>query len=209
VAKISVLVKFNLEPGFIYETIVTTFRKENIPNAAPMGINFIDAQKLIISPFLATQTFKNIEGNGCAVINFTHDLNLFFESVFSKKIPKLPREFFERATQVNAPRLKSAIAHIEVRTNEITKEGNRSIITGDIVTWDLSSIPFFPINRGYNLVLESIIHTTRILAFQNDTQKVTSLMNLVNQYHTLIKKVAPTGIYGEIMNKLQKIIEKR
>jgi len=59
------------------------------------------------------------------------------------------------------------------------------------------------------LVLESIIHTTRIIDFQNDYQKVASLINLVNQYHKLIKKVAPTGIYGEIMDKLQKIIKNR
>ena len=200
--------KLNLKPDYTYETILTTYFEDKTPNAAPMGIIFIDEKVVEISPFLSTQTYKNIERDGCAVINFIHDLKIFFTCTFNVKKPKLPLNFFEKSLKVNAPRLKSALAHIEVETREIKKNIDRSKIIGEIITWDIENVPFLPLNRGYNLVLESIIHTTRILAFWNDSKKIKPLMDLFNRYQKLIEKVAPTGDYIEIMKQLRSIIEK-
>jgi hypothetical protein len=209
VLDISLLTKLNLEPNYIYETIVTTYTEDNLPNAAPMGIILLDEQTVVISPFLSTQTFKNIEKYGCAVINFLYDLKIFFESAFSTKKPKLPREAFEKAKQVNAPRLQCAIAHIELQVHEIRKDNDHAKVVGDILGFDVSSIPLLPLNRGYNLVLESIIHTTRILEFHNDPQKVKPLVALVNQYQKLVEKVAPIGDCVDLMRQLQKLIHKK
>ncbi len=205
--KISLLDRLNLQPNFIYETIVTTYSEDKIPNAAPMGIILLNEQVVIISPFIATRTFKNILRTNCAVINFIFDLNLFFMSSFETKQPKLPLEFFEHATNVDAPLLKAAVASIQVRVLDIEKDAKRAKIKGEIICWNCAPALFFPLNRGYNLVLESLIHTTRILEFREDSQKVRPLVDLIKKYQSLIEKVAPIGEYIEIMGRIRKIIE--
>ncbi len=208
--KISLLKKLNLIPHYIYETIVTTYNIEDkSPNAAPMGIIFLDETRVIISPFNSTKTYRNIVEYGCAVINFTYDLELFFESAFSTTKPKLSLNYFNPAAKINAPRLNNSIVSIEFRSREIQKGKDRSKITGDIITWEISAKPFHPINRGFTLVLESIIHATRIVSFKNDTEKVRNLKDLITEYQIIIEKVAPTGNYSKIMTQIQKIIKNK
>lgn len=208
--KISFLAKLNLIPNYIYETIVTTYNMEDkLPNAAPMGIMLLDEQKVIISPFVSTQTFKNIESFKAAVINFTQDLEIFYKSTFSETRPKLPEKFFEKATEVEAPVLKDALAFFEIHVQEIQIEGDRSKIIGEIARWVTTAIPFHPLNRGYNLVLESLIHATRIIAFKNDMRKVTPLRDLIKRYRKIVEKVAPTGKFMNLMDRIQDVIEKK
>jgi len=210
VRKINLLTKLNLSLNYIYETIVTTYTIEDkLPHAAPMGIRLINNQTAAISPYLNTTTYKNIENSRCAVINFIYDLDIFFQSTFNLSKPKLPLSYFKKASKVDAPRLKTAIAYIEVRVLEIQKNSERSTITGEIVNWEIIANPIFPLNRGYNLVLESIIHATRILAYKNDEEKVRPLEDLIFQYRKLIEKVAPAGKFVDLMNKIQDIIKKK
>ncbi|MFX1297685.1 MAG: DUF447 domain-containing protein [Promethearchaeota archaeon] len=200
----------NLIPNYIYETIVSTYSAENkLPHTAPMGIISLDEQNLIISPYISTQTFKNIEKYQCAGINFIYDLEIFFESTFSNKKPKLPTDLFIKASSIDAPLLKNTEAFIEARVDEIQINGNRARILVEIVDWGFKQYPFHPINRGFNLVLESMIHTTRIIAFRNEPHKIIPLLEIIKQYRTLIKKVAPAGTYLEIMDKIQKIINEK
>jgi len=206
----NILAKLNLTPNYIYETIVTTYNSEDkIPNAAPMGIILLNEKEVVISPYLMTQTFKNIEQAGCAVINFIYDLEFFFESTFNTQRPKLPSQSFKQSKKVKAPCLKEAFAHIEVEVIEIQKDPKRATIRAAIITWDISQIPVFPINRGYNLVLESMIHATRILEFRNEEEIVEPLIQLISKYRTIVNTVAPEGKLGEIMAKIEELIGKK
>lgn len=207
--KINLLKKLNLTPNFIYETIVTTYNaNDKTPNAAPMGIFFLDENQLIISPYNSTKTYRNLVNSGCGVINFIFDLEVFLETAFNNASPKLPAKFFENADQVDAPRLKDAVAYIEIRVLETQKGEDRSKIIGKVVTWEISTLTFHPINRGYNLALESIIHATRIVAFKEDSEKIKTLKNLIAKYQKIIEKVAPTGDFIKIMGRIQEIINK-
>jgi uncharacterized protein len=206
----NILSKLNLTPSYIYETIVTTYNpQDKIPNAAPMGIMFRDEKTVVISPYMTTQTFKNIEQTRYAVINFIYDLDSFFESAFSANRPKLPLHRFKPSKKVPVPCLKDAFAHIEVEALEVQKESTRAKIITEIKIWDIGQIPCFPINRGYNLVLESIIHATRIVEFKNDEKLVGPLIELIRKYRTLVTKVAPGGKLVAIMAQLENRIEKK
>jgi len=206
----NILSKLNLNPTYIYETIVTTYHpQDKMPNAAPMGIMFRDEKTVVISPYMTTQTFKNIEQTHCAVINFIYDLDFFFESAFSANRPKLPLHQFKPSRKVPAPCLKDAFAHVEVEALEIQKEGNQAKVLAKIITWDVAQIPCGPINRGYNLVLESIIHATRIVEFRDDEKLVEPLIELIRKYRILVTKVAPEGKLVAIMAKLENLIEKK
>ena len=210
VLKISVLKVLNLKPNYIYESIVSTYTPEDkLPHAAPMGIIFLDEQHLIISPFVSTQTYQNIKNSMCAVVNFTYDLRIFFESTFSDTKPKLPINYFAKAPSVKAPALKAhkAPAFLEVRVQELEVKEDRAVITCEIINWGFERNSLQPINRGFNLVLESMIHATRILAFQNDAQKTKPLRELINRYQKVIEKVSPGGKCVEIMEQIQNIIK--
>ena len=203
----NILTKLNLIPNYIYETLVTTYNSEDkTPNAAPMGISLLNEKEVVIAPYITTQTFRNIEQTGCAVINFTYNLDLFFESTFSTQRPKLPSQLFKQSKKVEAPFLKDAFARIEVKILEIQKDTKRAKIRAAIIGWDSTQIPFFPINRGYNLVLESMIHATRILEFENEEEIIGPLKELILKYRTIVNKVAPEGKLIEIMRKIEKII---
>lgn len=205
----NLLANLNLEPNFIYETIVTTYNPENnLPNAAPMGVRFLNDQKAVISPFLTTQTYKNLANLRCGVINFTYDLELFFESTFSSRQPKLPEKDFLKAAKINAPRLIHTAAWVEVLLEDIKQEKSRATMIGTIVNWNVTTIPFQPLNRGYYLVLESIIHATRIIAYRDDKQRVQALQELIQQYSEIVEKVAPGGKYTQLMKRIRAIGEK-
>ncbi|MHA1266708.1 MAG: DUF447 domain-containing protein [Candidatus Helarchaeota archaeon] len=204
----TILTELNVKPHFIYETIVTTYMPDkNMPNAAPMGIQFLNGEQIIIKPFIDTQTYKNIAYSRCAVVNFVYDLEIFFESALGKRVPKLPLAFFEPATKIDAPRLKNATAIVELRIKEIDVVKKWATVKGDIICWDITTPPFYPLNRGDHLLLESIIHTTRILAFQGNPKKVKALVELIDQYREIIEKVAPHGPSMKLMNKIQAIIK--
>ena len=206
----NILAKLNLNPGYIYETIVTTYNpQDKMPNAAPMGIAFHDEKTVVISPYMTTQTFKNIQQTRYAVINFIYDLDTFFESAFGTNKPKLPLHRFKPSKKVPVPGLKDAFAYVEVETLEIQKDASRAKIIAEIKTWDVGQIPCFPINRGYNLVLESIIHATRIVEFRDDEKLVGPLITLIKQYSTLVTKVAPEGKLVALMAQLENLIEKK
>ena len=203
----NILKKLNLIPNNIYETIVTTYNAEDeLPNAAPMGIKMLDDQNVEISPYLSAQTYKNIEKHRCAVINFIFDLNIFFESTFSTQKPKLSLTFYKKAKKIDAPQLKEAAAHIEISVSEIQKDKDRAKIKGKIIAWEVSNVPFVPINRGFGLVLESMIHATRIKIFQNDPQKVKVLKDLITKYKKIVEKVAPDNDLLSIMNRIHGLI---
>jgi hypothetical protein len=206
----NILSKLNLNPAYIYETIVTTYNpQDKMPNAAPMGIAFHNEKTVVISPYMTTQTFKNIEQTHYAVINFIYNLDSFFESAFSTNRPKLPLQRFKPSKKVPVPGLKDAFAHVEVEVSEIQKEATRAKIIAEIKTWDVGQIPCFPINRGYNLVLESIIHATRIVEFRDDEKLVGPLIELIRNYRTIVTKVAPEGKLVAIMAQLENLIEKK
>jgi len=207
--KMSLLEDLNLKPHYIYETIVTTYSEDKLPNAAPMGIKLLNDRAVLISPFTSTRTFSNIEKTQNAVINFSYDLNIFYRSIYSVTSPKLPIEEFERATEVDAPRLKEALAYIETRVKDIVLVSQRARIIGEIITWNIGSYPLLPINRGFYLALECLIHSTRILEFQADQQKIQPLVSLIKQYKKLIDKVAPTGEYSIIVEQIQEMLGKK
>jgi len=58
----------NLEPGIIYETIVTTLNPTNQPNAAAIGMHRVD-DKLKLRLFEGSNTYNNLKTNNTFGIN--------------------------------------------------------------------------------------------------------------------------------------------
>lgn len=100
----------------IMETIVSTYNVEGPPNAAPMGVETEDMQRIVIRPYTSSLTYKNLQLKTCAVINVTSNPELYYRTAFKEVNPggRVPGEWFGKAEAVDAPRLLLADAFIEV-----------------------------------------------------------------------------------------------
>ncbi|MEM3538227.1 MAG: DUF447 family protein [Nitrososphaerales archaeon] len=193
----------------IFEAIVSTYNIKNLPNAAPMGVITDDMHKLIIKPYTTSQTYRNLLSQKCAVINITSDPLVYYKTAFKDiNDSNILLDWFEKANRVNAPKLKNADAYIEVRVTKIENKKDRAKVLCEVV--DIVPVKITPkaYCRATFAVIESIIHTTRIkVFFLKDKRKTEELIRLVKYYETLVRRVAPSSIYSDIMKENLKRIE--
>src|SRR3990170_5641563 len=102
------LTDLGFSKGAIMETILSTYNEDGEPNAAPMGTIMQNDQTVLIRLYTASLTYKNLQSNRCAVINVTSDIDLFYRTTFKEANHegKIPKEWFEKAETVNAPKLR-------------------------------------------------------------------------------------------------------
>lgn len=192
----------------IVEAIISTYNLNGEPNAAPMGIIMNKEGQLLIRPFINTRTYQNIVRNGCAVINITSKAELYYQTTF--KDEKIPLKWFESAKLVNAPYLKHVDAHLETSVINIQQYGkDRAEILLKVEMIDLKDecIPQVYCRANF-IVIESIIHATRIQAFlsQKRFTELERLMEMIQYYNGIVQRIAPNSIYSTIMlNLIEKV----
>ncbi|KON30820.1 hypothetical protein AC480_00120 [miscellaneous Crenarchaeota group archaeon SMTZ1-55] len=206
------LEKLGFRKGMIFEAIVSTYSHEGRPNAAPMGIRSEDMKHVIMSPFKRTQTYKNMKNKGCAVVNFVADPTTFYQTAFKDEGTgsNAINNLFEKATVVEAPRLKEVDALLEVAVVEAKDVGKRGMIVGRVVHGNIGPSRFRPYCRGGFAVIEAVIHATRIREFlaagrEGETGR---LIELVEHYQRLIKRVAPNSEYVTTVDELMARIDR-
>ena len=194
--------------NWLYEAIITTCNvnlaiKEITYNAAPMGVIFPDPEHIIIRPYLTTNTFKNIQCYGCAGINFTNNISLFYKSAIKKT--EISQNDFLTSKKKQIPLLKDSITRFVVISEkmEINESENRAKILCKIEEFENIDSNIEPYNRGYFAVLESIIHFTRInILMEQDPEKGKRLINKILEYNSFIKRVYPNSDFEQIMNEI-------
>ncbi len=170
------------------------------PNAAPMGVIMEDEQHLIINLFNSSKTCSNIEANRCAVVNLTSDIEVFYKTAFKEVNPdgKLPTEWFEKASSVNAPRLRLADASIDVSVYKLKPIGNRKTKVVFNVELIEATQKYPQVQcRAMSQTLEAIIHATRVKALMNDQmhqKQVKHLMEMIDDCSHVVNKVAPNSV---------------
>ncbi|MCW3003456.1 MAG: uncharacterized protein JWQ20_2754, partial [Conexibacter sp.] len=65
--------------GLIVETITTTINPDATVNCAAMGVEWSD-DVIVIKPYRATRTLRNLQATGSAVVNLTDDILLFAQA---------------------------------------------------------------------------------------------------------------------------------
>jgi hypothetical protein len=207
------LTDLGFSKGIIAETIVSTYNKDGKPNAAPMGVIMEDEQSLIMNLFNSSSTYRNLQANRCAVINLTSNIDMFYKTAFKEVNPngKLPEEWFERAKTVNAPKLRSADATIDVSVIDIEpirKEKTKFLCNVQSVNATKTCPQVYC--RAMSATLEAIIHATRVKAFINDEQQqkhVSKLLEMIENCNDVVNRVASNSPYSEIMADLMKRID--
>ena len=175
---------FGLKREQLYEILATSYFITDDgsaikPNASCMGIRLIEGNKLQISPFYSTTTYKNLKDNSIITINFVDDIYLY--ALTALKAPNSPIGLAEFPSKYYAftyletlkrdiPYIKKSWGILACKVSEEFQKTKRDDL-GEII------IPIFKLdviftkkfqesyklfNRAENLTLEIIILATRL-----------------------------------------------
>jgi uncharacterized protein len=194
--------------GIIAEAIVSTYNKDKTPNAAPMGILMEGGKHLTIDFFNLTATCSNIMANRCAVVNLTSDIEFFYKTAFKEANPdgKLPKDWFEKSQIVNAPKMRSADATIDISIAKFMPIDTKKTKVSFNVERIQSARKYPQVQcRATSQTLEAIIHATRVKAIANDQtqqKKVKHLLEIIDECNKVVNRVAPNSSYTLVMADL-------
>ena len=198
----------------IMETIVSTFNKNGQPNAAPMGTVMKGNEQIAIKFYDTSSTLKNLISNKCAVVNITSNIDLFYKTAFKEINPQgtLPREWFESAKTINAPKLRLAEATIEVAVATIKQiDSEKTETTCNVKFIEAAETLPQAYCRAFPATIEAIIHATRVKVFLAGNEKrkaqAMKLLETIASCNDVVNHTAPNSHYAEIMTDLTKLID--
>jgi hypothetical protein len=139
----------------ILESIVTTLDKQGQVNAAPMGVTPRGGQ-VILRPFTATTTFRNLREVPSAVINLVDDAALYAYTALGDYRPE-----WRPAEKVLGAVLADACSWMEIEVADIVAVGERAVISGRVVHQGRLR-DFLGFCRARNAVIEATILVTRL-----------------------------------------------
>jgi len=111
----------------IVETVTTTINPDGSVNCAAMGVEWGEAT-IVIKPYRATRTLRNLERHGAAVVHVTDDILLFTEAALDDPHPPT-----RPAEAVDGAVLADACSWREVAVDEIEASGPRARVTTRVV----------------------------------------------------------------------------
>jgi hypothetical protein len=207
----SELMKLGFAPRQIVEVIVSTYDENKTPDAAPMGVTSRGG-RLIIRPYTTTQTYLNLRGRRCGVVNLTGDPELFYRTAIkeSNKGGQVPAEWFIGAETVDAPRLKGVEAYLEVSVvDQSPVASDRAEFVCEVVRLNVMGAHPKAYSRAAFALIESVIHATRVKEYlaSGRVGDAEQLLSLIDHYRTLVERVAPGSRYALVMADLLKRVE--
>ena len=138
----------------IVETVTTTINPDGTVNCAAMGVEWGD-DALVIKPYRATRTLRNLEARGAAVVNLTDDILLFTQAALEDPHPPT-----RPAANVAGAVLAEACSWREVEVAEIDASGSRARVTARVVGRGTGR-EFIGFSRACHAVLEASILASR------------------------------------------------
>jgi hypothetical protein len=149
------------------------------------------------------------------VVNVTSDPEIFYRTAFKEANPKgkMPKEWFEKAETVDAPRLRTADAHIEVAVVDVTPlDAEKTEVTCEVKLLRASNVLPQAYCRASSATIEAIIHATRVELFlkHGDRQKQEQALKLLEKIgacQNVVNRVAPRSRYSEIMDDLNQRVD--
>ena len=139
----------------IRETIVSTVNVRGEPHLAPLGL-IAEGDGWILAPFHPSTTLENLRHAPYAVANLTDDVRVFAGCLTGRRDWPLTA-----ATIVAAPRLASALAHLELVVVEVREDALRPRFVCR-VAHHASHAPFQGFNRAQAAVIEGAVLVSRL-----------------------------------------------
>ncbi|MHA1784770.1 MAG: DUF447 domain-containing protein [Candidatus Helarchaeota archaeon] len=198
--------KVKLIPKIIYEVLITTRNIDSMSgsshpyNIAPMGIEFTNEKTFFIRPYKTTQTYNNLKNYDHFAVNINNNIMLFYNSLFEKD--KFKQSEFRIHQETNTPFLPSSrlvlIARTKVEHEVSPDRAEFECNVIDVTSWNEMTEPFC---RAKNLILESLIHYTRLKVYKNEELR-DKLKEIIISNEKIVKRTARNTIYEEIMKKI-------
>lgn len=199
--------------GTIVETIISTYSTDGQPNAAPMGVIMKNEKHIIIRFYNSSLTYRNLLSKKYAVVNVTSNVETFYRTAFKEANPtgKIPLNWFEKAESVDAPRLRSAEATVEIALAKMKPiDDERTEALCDVKLIKTTKTVPKAYCRALFATVEAIIHATRVKAYLNgdeqQREQALKLLEIIEDYRALVNRVAPNSRYAEIMSDLTKLV---
>ncbi len=151
----------------IVETVVTTLDEDGQVNFAAMGVVWGE-ERLVIRPYVATRTFRNLVRTREAVVNVTDDVLVFAKSALAReRFPSRP------ATRVRGAILADACHWREVAVERVSAPdppppaGGRADVETRVVAGAVGR-PFAGLCRAKHAVVEASILASRARRLPRD-----------------------------------------
>jgi hypothetical protein len=138
----------------IVETVTTTINPDGTVNCAAMGVEWGD-EAIVIKPYRATRTLRNLERSRAAVVNLTDDILLFTRAALDDPHPPT-----RPAGAVEGAVLADACSWREVAVEDIDAGGPRARVTARVVGRGTGR-EYVGWNRACHAVLEASILASR------------------------------------------------
>ncbi len=145
----------------IYETIVTTIDKEKKPNAAPIGVYFLDDGKLVMKIYKENKTYRNLIETKVCCVNIVYNPLLFIKYAILKEKSKEEILKKEIIYYGNLPILKDAHAYLIAELIKYREYKNKAIFILKIIKRKILEEFPYPVNRGLNAAIELAIDLSR------------------------------------------------
>jgi uncharacterized protein len=139
----------------IVETVTTTINPDGTVNCAAMGVEWGD-ETIVIKPYRATRTLRNLQARGTAVVNLTDDILLFTQAALEDPHPPT-----REAAVVDGAVLADACSWREVEVEAIEADGPRARVLTRVVGQGRGR-EFIGFNRACHAVLEASILASRV-----------------------------------------------
>lgn len=164
---------FGIHEG-ISEVIFTTLSPDGIPNAAPMGLHRKGGR--LFARIYNSKTLDNISSKPTVAANITDDPVLFVLSALSD----IEAGRFEFV--YGFPVLKNAHGWI-IFDCKCKKGKNVSVVELKPIKGKINQLKLQPVNRGFNAVIEALIHATRYVALGEQ-----KYLENIEYYSNIVKK---------------------
>ena len=138
----------------IVETVTTTINPDGTVNCAAMGVEWGE-DVIVIKPFPATRTLRNLRATGAAVVNLTDDILLFTQAALGDPHPPT-----RLTAAIDGAVLADACSWREVTVEAIDASGPRARVTTRVVARGTGR-EFLGFNRARHAVLEASIVASR------------------------------------------------
>ena len=217
---------FGINFNRLYEAIAVTLTKLEkekiiIPNSACMGVKFLDNNIFQMTPYLETDTYKNLIKFTYVSINFVDNIYFYAQAaLLGENLGQTKREFPDSYYDFKdeIPYLKESWGVIFGEMDEhkiITKAthlGDNNVLQAKFKIFDFIKRreSFHLKNRAENLALESIILTTRLkIAIKRENREMyENIYNKILYYNEQIERFAKNDKAIATMDFIMNYIEK-
>lgn len=217
---------FGINFNYLYETIAVTLaklekEKKIIPNSACMGVKFLDNNTFQMTPYLETDTYKNLIKSPYVSINFVDNIYFYaLAALLGENSGHTEREFPDSYydSKDEIPYLKESWGVIFGELDEhkiITKAthlGENNVLQANFKIFDFIKRreSFHLKNRAENLALESIILTTRLrIAIKKENREMyEKIYDRILYYREQIDQFSKNKNALKTMNFIMEYIDK-